>query len=108
MVNYDLVWEGKPSDIKISSGGHEGVVYRHSHRELKKNEDNTYESTEIFDEFLKGFQGDTTIWGIDEHLISQTESTCEFYDYDLWVPHVIKIETDERGDLHLTVDFKKS
>lgn len=107
MSKFKLIWEGKPSDIHINSGGPEGVVARHSHREWKKNRDNTYEVTEIFDEFFIGFQGDTTIWGSDERLISQVESSCEFYDYDLWVPSVVKIETDDNGDLHLTIPFCK-
>jgi len=106
-INYELIWEGEPTDVRICSGGHEGVLYRHSHKETKKNEDETYTVTEVFEEYLHGFQGDTTVWGEDDCLISQTESSCEFYDYVLWVPDVIKIEKDKHGDIHLTIKFRR-
>ncbi len=107
MTNNEILFEsaGKPTRFIISSGEHDGYVKYHSHRETVDNGDGTFTATDIFETVLSPFQGDVSIWGIDDHAICTIGSTYEYYDYDLTLDGVTRIEKDIHGDLHITVIF---
>lgn len=98
-----LIWEGKPSHFSIHCGGSEGIVLRETGKWEETSWLGNIRKTKVYDEFLKGFQGDVLVFDENDYKVCEVESTCEYYDYDAHFERVTRVEQTEHGDLHLTV-----
>ena len=98
-----LIWEGYPSHFSVHSDGHEGIIRRDTGEWETIERFGKITKTRIYDEFLKGFQGDILVFDDNDYKICEIESTHEYYDYDAHFERVVKLEQTERGSLCITI-----